>query len=77
MERGTKSAIVHLASNLLFKKKKKKAAFAVKSQEDHVRMVMACQNTSKWLSVIFREAIGGSTNVYADMKNGIMKAVRI
>lgn len=75
MKRGTKSAIVHLASNLLLKKKK--AAFAVKSQEDHVRMVMACQNMSKWLSVIFREAIGGSTNVYADMKNGIMKAVRI
>ena len=46
MKRGTKSAIVHLASNLLFKKKKK-AAFAVKSQEDRVRMVMACQNTSK------------------------------
>lgn len=44
MKRGTKSAIVHLASNLLLKKKKKKAAFAVKSQEDHVRMVMACQN---------------------------------
>ena len=74
MKRGTKSAIVHLASNLLLKKK---AAFAVKSQEDHVRMVMACQNMSKWLSFIFREAIGGSTNVYADMKNGIMKAVRI
>ena len=74
MKRGTKSAIVHLASNLLLKKK---AAFAVKSQEDHVRMVMACQNMSKWLSVIFREAIGRSTNVYADMKNGIMKAVRI
>ena len=45
MKRGTKSAIVHLASNLLLKKKK--AAFAVKSQEDHVRMVIACQNMSK------------------------------
>ena len=44
MKRGTKSAIVLLASNLLLKKK---AAFAVKSQEDHVRMVMACQNMSK------------------------------